>query len=193
LYARLQEDRAFNVLMASLFPYGGGVYRFCEIEPDEVEEILDDLIERNPAVLGSETKARQRITEFFAELERTRAEFPGIERRAFMIEKCSSEIEKRLTQEFLKVRTDAAELIQKAMFGDKLLAAHLRQSGEDILGLVSQPLVWEGASALERLKPEELFPPGDGWQGRYRDNYQGWRQMHLEAARHSEEILVGVS
>jgi hypothetical protein len=170
LYARLQEDRAFNALMASLFPYGCGVYQFYTIESEEAEEILDDVVERNRAALGSKTEARQRIAEFLAELERTRAQFPGIERRAYMIEKCSSDIEQRLTQAFQKERTDAAELVQKVMFGDKSLAAHLRQPGKDILGLVSRPIVREAAAALERLKPEELFPPDDGWKEWCQDN-----------------------
>jgi hypothetical protein len=193
LYARLQEDRAFNVLMVSLFPYGCGVYQFYTIEPEEKKEILDEIVERNHAALGSETEARQRIMEFLAELERTRVEFPGIERRAYMIENCSSEIEQRLTQAFQKERADAAKLVQKVMFGDKLLAAHLRPPGEDILGLVSQPAVQEGAAALERLDPDAFFPSGEGWREWYRENYGGWRQMYLETARHSEEILVGVT
>src|SRR5262245_60548031 len=135
LYARLQEDRTFNTLMACLFPYG--IYRFSEIEPEEVEEILDDVIERHSAALGPEPAARpavgpepvsrRRVTEFLAELERTRAEFPGIERRTAMLEKCSSDIEERLTRALQNTRPDAAELTHKVMFGDKLLATDLRQ------------------------------------------------------------------
>jgi hypothetical protein len=193
LYARLQEDRAFNTLMAYLFPYGCGIYRFSEIEREEAEETLDDVVERHRAALGPEPEARRRITEFLAELERTRAEFPGIERRTAMLEKCSSEVEERLTQALQTVRTDAAGFTRKVMFGDKLLAAHLRPPGEDTLGLVSLPVVREGAAALERLKPEELFPSGEGWGEWHRDNYRWWRQAYLEAAEHAEEILVGVS
>jgi hypothetical protein len=154
LYARLREDRGFNVLMASLFPYGCGVYHLCEMEPEEVEGILDDIIESHEAVLGPETEARQRIMELLAELERTCAEFPGIERRRSMIEKRSSDIEERLTQAFQNFRTDAAELVSRITFGDKLLAADLRQPGEDINGLVSLPVVREGAAALELSGPE---------------------------------------
>jgi hypothetical protein len=193
LYARLQEDRAFNALMASLFPYGGGIFRFSEIEPEGVEEILDDVVQRQRAALGPGPAARRRIAEFLAELERTRAEFPGIERRTAMLEKCSPEIEERLIRALQHVRTDAAELTRHVLFGDKELAAHLRQPGEDILGLVSLPVVREGAAALERLRPEELFPSGEGREEWYRDNYLRWRQVYREAAEHAEELLVGVS
>lgn len=193
LYARLQEDRAFNTLMAYLFPYGCGIYRFSEIEPDEVEEILGDVVERFRTTLGPEPEARRRITEYLDELERTRVEFPGIERRRAMLEKCASEIEERLTQALQPVRTDAAELTRGIMYGDQLLAAHLRQPGEDILGLVSLPIVQEGAAVLGQLKPEELFPPGENRGEWCRDNYRRWRQAYLGAAEHAEEILVGVS
>jgi hypothetical protein len=179
--------------MAYLFPYGCGIYRFSEIEPEEREEIFEDVIDRHRAALGPEPEARRRISEFLAEVERTRAEFPGIERRRATLEKCSSDIEERLKQALEKVRTDAAELTRNLMFGDELLAAHLRQPGEDIPGLVSLPVVREGAAALELLKPEALFPSGDDWQKWCRDNYGWWRQAYLEAAEHAEEILVGVS
>lgn len=193
LYARLQGDWAFVTLMASLFPYGNGVYQFDTIEPEVAEEILDDIIGRNHEALGPEAEARQRTTEFLAELERIRAEFPGIEQRAYMIDKCSSDIEQRLTQAIQKERADAAEFVKMVMYGDKLLAAHLRQYGDDILGLVSRPVVREGAAALERLQPAKLFPSRDGSAQWFRDNYKGWRRMYLEAAKTSEEILVGVT
>jgi hypothetical protein len=129
LYERLQEDRAFNILMAYLFPHGGGIYRFSEIDREEVEAVLNDVVERYRAALGPEPEARRRIADFLAEVERTRAEFPGIERRWAMLEKCSEEIEERLTRAFQNVRTDAAELTRKVMFGGQSLAAHLRQPG----------------------------------------------------------------
>ncbi len=151
------------------------------------------MVQRHRAALGPEPEARRRIAEFRAEVERTRAEFPGIERRTAMLEKCSSDIEEHLTRALQNVRTDAAELARKIMFGDKLLAPPLRQPGEDPLGLVSLPVVREGAAALERLRPEELFPSGDGWREWCRDNYRRWRQAYLEAAEHAEELLVGVS
>jgi hypothetical protein len=193
LYARSQEDRAFNTLMGYLFPFGSGIYRFSEIEPHEAEEILGDVAEGHRAVLGPEPEAHQRIAEFLAELERTRAQFPGIEGRTAMLEKCSAEIEERLTQSLQNVCIDAAEFTRQVMFGDKLFAAHLHQPEEEILGLVSLSVVREAAAALAPLKPEELFQSGVDLEEWCRDNYKSWRQLYLEAAEHSEEILVGVS
>jgi len=193
LYERLKADRGFNALMAHLFPYGCGIYRFSEIELEEVEEILDHVVEKHRAALGPEPEARRRIAEFLAELGRTRAEFPGIERRTAVLEKCSAQVEEHLIEALQQVRSDAAELTRQVMFGDTVLAAHLREPGEDKLGLVSLPVIREGAAALERLKPERLFPPGDDSEKWCRDNYRWWRQMYLAAAAHAEEILVGVS
>ena len=193
LYQRLQQDSAFNTLMASLFPYGCGIYRLFEIEPEEVEEIIDAVIQRHRAVLGSNTKARCRIAEVRAELERTCVEFPGIEKRAYMVEKCSSDIEQRLLQALRNDHPDAAELTSKMLFGDKLLAPHLRKPGEDILGLASLSLVQEAAGILGRLRPKYLFPSSEGWEKWCRENYTKWRKMYLETAEHGEEILIGVS
>ncbi len=79
------------------------------------------------------------------------------------------------------------------MFGDKLLAPHLREEGEDILGLVSQPLVREGAALLEPLRPEALFPSGEDWAEWCQNNYCDWREAYLATAEHGEELLVGLS
>jgi hypothetical protein len=190
LYARLQVDRGFYMLMAYMFPYGCGIYRFSEVDPQEREEIIEDVIQWGQAVLGPEPEARRRVAELLAELERTRGEFPGVEQRTAMLEKCSSAIEERLTQELKTVRTDAAEFTHRVMFGDKDFARHLGLQLDDSLGWVPLPVVREGAAALERLRPEELFPGSARWD---RDNYKPWRQLYLEAARHGEELLFGFS
>lgn len=189
LYARLQEDRAFYALMAYLFPHGFGIYWLPDMEPKEARVLVGDVVERRRSALGPPPEARRRVSEFLAEVERTRAEFPGIERRTAMLEKCWSEVEEQLTQALQRVRPDAAELTKKLLFGDKEFAPHLRQAGEDRLGLISQPLVREGAAFLERLKPEDLFP-SDEW---CRDNYSEWREAYLAAAEHAEELVMGVS
>jgi hypothetical protein len=189
LYARLQSDLAFNTLMAHLFFQGCGIYWFAHLEPEGVEGTLQDIVERHRAALGPEPESRRWFTEFLAEVERTRADFPGIEQRMAMLENCSLEVEERLTQALRKVRTDADEFTQKLLFGDKQLAPHLGQPEEEILGLISQPLVREGAATLERLKPRKLFP-SDTW---CRENYSEWRETYLGAAEHAEELLVGVS
>jgi hypothetical protein len=192
LYARLQEDYVFCTLMEYLFPYGCGIYRFFEIDPEEVEETVEDLVQFHAAALGPETEARRRIAEFRAELERTCADFPGIENRHGMLEKRIQEFKERLIREFNRVRPDGAELADKVLFGDGSLAPRLRRPEND-LGLMSPPVVREGAGILERLRREELFAPDEGWEWWLRENYEPWRRLYLEAAERAEALIVGAS
>jgi hypothetical protein len=101
LFLRLQRDKAFTVLMAALFPYGSGIFRFFEeksIDPEEQEEILANTIERHGYALGTKAEARRWIDAFRAELEQTRSFYPGIEMRCASLEKTSALVEERLLQ-----------------------------------------------------------------------------------------------
>jgi hypothetical protein len=95
LYKRLHEEKAFTILMVDLFAYGNGIFRFFEIEPDEVAEILEWVVESHPDTFGSDLDANLWIDEFRAELYRTRQTHPGIEDRTASLEKTSDEIEQR--------------------------------------------------------------------------------------------------
>lgn len=171
LYKRLQQEKAFNTLMVYLFPYGGGIFRFFEIEDDDVEEILEWMIESNQDTLGSESEARHWINEFQSELERTRNLYPGIEDRRALLEKSAHEIEKRLVQLSRSQGKDTTEFVNRLMFGDQI-ASNLVQL-EDTLGLVSLALVQEGAIILREVEPEMLFTRDEGRQEWYLDQFQG--------------------
>jgi hypothetical protein len=191
-YRRLLEDAAFNTLLAALFPYGSGVFELLASEPDEVDEILAEAITNYSATLGPEVEAEQRVADFRAELERTRREHPRIESATASLEKCSAEVEERLAQALGKSRRRASDWVRKLVCGDGLLAPHLRPDGEDILGIVSLPLVREGARALKALPPSAVFGRDD-WEGWCRDNYRRWRWLYLRAAKRSEILLVGIA
>lgn len=192
LYEGLQQEKAFNTLMVSLFPYGCGIYRFFEIEGDEVEEILEWVIESNQDTFGSESEVRSWINEFQSELERTRNLYPGIENRTASMEKSSYEIEKRLVQELTRRQgEDATDIVSRLMFGDQTLASHLVPPEGDVLGLISLPLVQEGARILQEVEPEMLFTEDEDWQKWYMEHFQKWRELYFLAAENQEEILVG--
>lgn len=194
LYTYLQQEKAFNTLMVDLFPYGCGIFRFFEIEHDEVEEILEWVIESHQDTLGSEPEARCWINEFQFELERTRNLYPGIEDRTALLEKSANEIEKRLVQELTKRQgEDATSVVSQLMFGDQTLASHLVTPEEETLGLVSLPLVQEGARILQQVEPETLFTRDEGWQEWYMEHFQEWRELYFAAAENQEEILVGLA
>jgi hypothetical protein len=192
LFARLQRDKAFNALLAALFPYGSGLFHLLACDPDEADEIIEEAIERHEAVLGSEPKARRRVEEFLEAVERTREEFPGIEDRTASLEKCSFDVEARLTRRLSMVVKDSPEFVRKLICGDQMLAPRLRPEGEDILGVVTRPLIRRAAGLLKPLPPHRLFGP-DGWEGWCRNEYRRWRRLYLEAAERSEILLVGVA
>ncbi|MEH2180052.1 hypothetical protein [Nostoc sp.] len=188
LYARLQSEKALSILVVSLFPYGCGIFRFFEIEAEEINEILEDVIKTHQETFGSELEADRVIAQLRSELRLTRQAYPGIEDRTASLEKSSVEIEKRLSQQLSRRKfADADEIVEKLMFGDRTLAPML--STEESLGLISRELVSEGASIFRQIDPEILFAT-DEW---YLDDFERWRDLYLSAAEKNEEILVGVA
>ncbi|MEH1944040.1 MAG: hypothetical protein V7L01_28015 [Nostoc sp.] len=193
LYARLQCEKALSILVAYLFPHGCGIFRFFEIDPEEINEILEDFIETHQEIFGSELEADWVIAELRSELRLTRQAYPGIEDRTASLEKSSFEIEKRLSQELSRRKVaNADEIVEKLMFGDQTLAPTLL-STEESLGLISRELVSEGASILRQIDPETLFARDESWEGWCLDHFEHWRDLYLSAAEKNEEILVGVA
>ncbi len=189
LYARLQHEKALSILVVYLFPYGCGIFRFFEIDPEEINEILEDVIETHQETFGSEREADRVITELRSELRLTRQAYPGIEDRRASLEKTSVEIEKRLSQELSRRKVaNADEIVGKLMFGDQNLAPTLL-STEDSLGLISRDLVSEGASILRQIDPETLFTRNE-WCF---EDFERWRNLYLLAAEKNEEILVALA
>ncbi|MEH1801847.1 MAG: hypothetical protein V7L13_22315 [Nostoc sp.] len=193
LYARLQSQKALSILVVSLFPYGCGIFRFFEIEPEEINEILEDVIETHQETFGSELEADGVIAQFRSELRLTRQAYPGIEDRRASLEKSSVEIEKRLSQELSRRKfANAHKIVEKLMFGDQTLAPTLL-SADESLGLISRELVSEGAGILRQIDPETLFARDEGRERWYLDHFERWRDLYLSAAEKNEEILVGVA
>ena len=124
LYARLQNDAAFNAFLVALFPYGRGVLHLLANEPDEAEELLEEAIERHGEALGSE--ARGRIEEFLAAAEKAMSASPGVESRTASLEKCSFDVEGRLARHLAGRVRDAPALAKRLICGDGSLAAQLR-------------------------------------------------------------------
>ncbi|MEH2094766.1 hypothetical protein [Nostoc sp.] len=189
LYARLQREKALSLLVVSLFPYGCGIFRFFEIDPEEVNEILEDVIETHQETFGSELEADRVISELRFELRLTRQAYPGIEDRIALLEKTSVEIGERLSQELSRRNVaNADEIVDKLMFGDKTLAPTLL-STEESLGLISYELVSEGASIFRQIDPETLFARDESCF----EDFERWRNLYLLAAEKNEEILVAVA
>ncbi|MBE8966396.1 hypothetical protein IQ277_09110 [Nostocales cyanobacterium LEGE 12452] len=189
LYVRLQHEKALSILVVYLFPYGCGIFRFFEVEAEEINEILEDVIETHQETFGSELEADRVIAELRSELRLTRQAYPGIEGRRASLEKTSVEIEKRLSQELSRRKfANADEIVEKLMFGYQTLAPTLL-SIEESLGLISRELVSEGASIFRQIDPETLFTRNE-WCF---EDFERWRNLYLLAAEKNEEILVAVA
>ncbi|MDZ8066147.1 MAG: hypothetical protein RMY64_10995 [Nostoc sp. DedQUE08] len=189
LYARLLREKALSILVAYLFPYGCGIFRFFEIEPEEIDEIVEDVIETEQETFGSELEANWVIAQLRSELRLTRQVYPGIEDRTATLEKSSAEIKERLSQELSRRKfANADEIVEKLMFGDQTFALTLL-SAEESLGLISRELVSEGASIFRQIDPETVFARNE-WCF---EDFERWRNLYLSAAEKNEEILVAVA
>jgi hypothetical protein len=194
LFQRVERDKAFASLMAALFPYGRGVYSFfSEMEAGEGANILRSAVQERQSRLGAEPEARRAIEEFRQELERTRAANPGIERRRCILEYTSFIVEKQLTEALKPVRAGAARFVRNLIYGDRVLgksgAAGIESIMEDqknTVGAVSPALVLEAAQLFHAPGAEALF--ASLWQV---ENFQDWRRLYGNAARHGEALLVG--
>jgi hypothetical protein len=193
LYARLQCEKALSILVNDLFIYGNGIFNFFELDPDEVNEILEGVVEAHKDVFDSIDKSEKIITEFRSELNNTRKSYPGIETRTAMIEKSVDEIEKCLMQQLAARQiNNAEEIIEKILFGDQSLLSNLLTEDDEPLSLISRDLVSEGASLLRLINPEDLYTGDVGWDEWGLEHLKYLRDLYLAADALNEEILVGV-
>ncbi len=194
LFRRLEHDKAFVALAASLFPYGRGVFFFFnEIEASERENILERVIEDRRGRLGGEPEARRLIEEFRQELERTRLTYPGVEHQHCSLEYTCFLIEKHLLEALKPASSGAEKFVRNLIYGDRVLGKSESNDIESIMrdrgntvGLVSPALVQEGAQILCGPGAERLFD--SVWQ---LEGFQDWRHLYQAAAAEGEAILVG--
>lgn len=190
LYQRLQTEKALMLLVERLFPYGNGIFRFFEIEPAEVDEILNDVTEEHQNILGSKSEATVWIEQFQEEIRRTCAAYPGIEDRSTMLES-ATRIEQRLSQKLVEQQVENASEIRSLIDGVQDFAPHLSSSDYEFrMMFVPLSLVREGARLLQEVDPNTLFTEQEDEGRYYRDQFMWLRNLYLEAAEKNEEILV---
>lgn len=179
------------LLVERLFPYGNGIFRFFEIEPAEIDEILNDVIEEHQNILGSESEATVWIDQFREEIRLTCEAYPGIEDRSTMLES-ATRIERRLSQKLVEQQVEnASERVRSLIVGVQDFAPHL--SGADFeyrMMVVPLSLVQEGARLLQEIDPNTFFTEQEDERGYNRTQFTGLRNLYLEAAERNEEVLV---
>lgn len=191
LYSRLQSEKALNTLVCFILTDGFGIFDFFEIEPKDIDETLENMLEVYPKIFESKLEVDRVVAELQSELTLTRQAFPGIEDRTAMLEKSSAEIEQRLVQELSRRQVaNAEEFVQKLLEGDRLFAPDLFPAEEDeSLGLISRELVREGASLFQQIDPKTLFAEDEEW---YLDDLENLKDLYLAADENNEVILVGL-
>jgi hypothetical protein len=192
-YKRIQTERALATFVATLFPYGGGIFRFFEINPTEANEILDGVIEKYQDIFGTTLEADMWVGEFRDELRRTRKAYPGIEDRSTSLEKAGSKIEKQLVQALARIQSkDVSETVGQLIFGNCEFAPDLLPAGYS-LGLVTASVVQEGAELLQCITPNTLFTEAEDPDRWYRKQFEWWKKLYLAVAERDEEIIVAVA
>lgn len=191
LYSRLQREKALNTLGCFIFADGFGIFDFFEIEPEDINETLENMFEVYPQLFESKLEVDRVVAELRSELTLTRQAFPGIEDRTAILEKTSAEIEQRLVQELSsKQVANAKGIVQKLLEGDRLFAPDLFLAEEnESLGLISRKLVREGASLFQQINPKTLFAEDEEW---HLDDLENLKDLYLAADENNEVILVGV-
>ncbi len=191
LYSRLQSEKALNFLVDFVFTDGGGIFRFFEIDPEEIDDSFENVVQGYPKIFKSKLELDRVIAELRLQLTLTRQAFPGIEDRTATLEKSWQEIEQRLVQELSKRQVaNAKEIVQKLLEGDRTFAPDLLSPEDETLGLISRELVIEGASIFRQIVPKTLFAENEDW---YLEQLQELKDLYLAADEHNEVILVGLS
>ncbi len=192
LYSRLQSEKALNFLVDFVFTDGGGIFRFFEIDPQEIDDGFENVVRGYPKIFKSQLELDRVIADLRSLLTLTRQAFPGIEDRTATLEKSWQEIEERLVQKLSRKQVaNAEEFVQKLLEGDRTFAPNLLLPGEyESLRLISRELVREGASIFRQIDPKTLFTENEDW---YLDDLEDLKQLYLDADEHNEVILVGSS
>jgi len=196
LYRRLQQhEEALNILVSRIVMHGCGVFGFFEIEPEQVDEIIEgEIIEPHPNIFPSKEETNRIINDFRSELNQMRQEYPGIEAREILVENSIDEIEKCLVQQFAEIQVqNAEETVKQLLFGDRYLAPNLLPPEDETLGLISREVVREGGRLLRLVDPETLYTGDDNWDQWDLDHLKQLRNLYLAADEMDEEILVGVA
>jgi hypothetical protein len=189
LYSRLQNERELRILFTQLFVHGCGIFRFFEIDPEEINEIFHLLIKASKNVFVSPKKMTKVFDDLRFEIYQTRQAYPGIEDRHWLLEKSVDEVEVILVQQFRLIGIqDPERLVEELIFGDKSLKLNSQERKEDPLGVISLELVHRGAGLLRLVNLDDLYAL-DEWT---LENLREWRNLYFLSDELNEEIFFQI-
>ena len=199
LFDRLRTDKKISHLFIELFFEGRGPFFIDELYklyPDELNEILDWMASKKPSLGKKSFTSRPEVDRYLKDililLEATKANYPGVENRAAYLEKTQYVIEKKLSEKLKENQLDGSlEKTRTLLYGSELLAPKLFGKYEQKLSLIPSKEVKKGAELLEDIKAIELFLSSE--EEYYRDVFEQWKNLYLQASSLDEAILVGTS
>jgi hypothetical protein len=192
LYHGFECKPSLMKIAKHLFSFGNGIYRSFNIEPDVesslVENELRDFTENvcGTSDFPTESNMQQAIAEYCSEVILTRQNYPGIENRCLVLDGMSIDIQKRLKPELLRRQIEnAAELVNKIFYGDKLIGC-----GGEAFEVISRQVVSQGANILPQINAKTLFSPDQGEDAFLLESFEALRNLYLDVDANNEEILV---
>jgi hypothetical protein len=186
LLERLRGEERFGCLYTWLIPYGPGPFHLDKLDPDELDDILNDFV--GGELFGSRAEVDGCLKDITAELAETVTVHPGLGERAAYIEKQHREIEGPLTKE-LRCRGSEAdvELMTDLLYGGEDLAPDFFGQNDSQLRLVPATTVGQGAKLLAGV---ELSEQAHGISDYACEQYRGWKALIIGAAGLGEAIIV---
>jgi hypothetical protein len=186
LLERLRDEEGFCRLYTGLIPYGPGPFHLDQLDPSELDDILNDFADGER--FGSREEVDGCLRGMTAELSEAVTAYPGLGKRAAFIEKQHREIEEPLSQE-LRCRGSEADvkLMTELLYGGEALSPTLFDPYESQLRLIPASTVAEGAKRLAGVElSEEAHDISDYACEQFRD----WKGLIIKAARLGEAIIV---
>jgi hypothetical protein len=109
--------------------------------------------------------------------------------RTAFVEKVHDDIENCLSERLQRNgQTNPRELIQKLLFGESAINPRAGYP-HDGLYLINSSMVETGALILSEIDYDSLDLHQARWSD-FREDFQAWKDLYVEAAAHGEAILV---
>jgi hypothetical protein len=186
LLERLRGEGRFCCLYTGLIPYGPGPFHLDELDPSELDDILNDFA--GGELFGTREEVDGCLGDITAELSEAATVYPGLGGRVAYIEKQHREIEEPLAQE-LRCRGSEADvkLMTELLYGGDALAPAFFDRYRSQLRLIPASTVAEGA---KRLAGVELSEEAHDISDYACEQFREWKSLIIEAARLGEAIIV---
>jgi hypothetical protein len=185
-YKRMQADRPFALLVASLFPYGSRPLRFFEENEGSALSLIEMVCGQYAEEFGSGVVHWSE--EFRGEIGRIRASYAGIEDRAVWLHKSHHEIQQGLLAATASWGLELRRWkVERMFYGEGCPDSLSDGEGDESVSELPAESLRESVKLLDRVSDEELFGAGDEW---YLPQFTAWKSFYAEAAELGEAVFI---